>query len=85
MFPMLISIGRCIYYIGVATYENKTTILMTYSLFDTTKFAFFVTDKLGIVELIRKKITYVESPQMLLEISGIEETEVGDFEIIDSF
>jgi hypothetical protein len=83
MFPMLISIGRCIYYIGVVAYENKTTILMAYSIFDTTKFVFFVTDKLGIVELIRKKITYVDLPPMLLEISGIEETEVGDFEIVE--
>ena len=83
MFPMLISIGRCIYYIGIGTYENKTNILMVYSLFDTTKFVFFVTDKLGIIEIIRKKITHVDSPPMLLEISGIEETEVGDFEIIE--
>ena len=81
---MFISIGKCVYYIGVITYKNKTSIFTVYSLFDTTRFAFFVTDKLGIVELIRKKIICSEFPLMLLEISGIEKTEVGDFEILEN-
>jgi hypothetical protein len=34
------------------------------------------------ISILNKKITYVDSSPMLLEISGIEETEVGDFEII---
>ena len=81
MISMLISIGRCIYYIGVFIYENKTNILIAYSFFDSMKFVFFVTDKLGIMALIIKKITY--NPSRLIEIIGVEETEFGDFEIIE--
>lgn len=82
MFPTFISIGRCIYYIAVLGYENKHTILTAYSLFDTSKFVFYVSEKIGIVETIKKRITQ-EPPPMLLEISHIEHTELGNFEVID--
>ena len=78
---MILSIGRCLYYICLVTYENRTTILTVYSIFDTTKFAFFVSDKLGIIERIRKSLTLPES--VLIEINGIEKSELGDFEIIE--
>lgn len=82
MLSMILSVGRCLYYVGSVTYENKATILTAYSLFDTTKFAFFVSDKLGIIDLIKKKLTYTPE-SIILEISGIEKSELGEFEIIE--
>lgn len=63
-------------------YENKTTILTAYSLFDMSKFIFYISEKIGIVEAIKNRIIYVDPP-ILLEISGIESGDLGDFEIIN--
>ena len=81
MFPTFISISRCLYYATIFSYENRDMIFNAYSLFDTTKFAFFVSEKIGVVDLIKKKIT-PETYTVVLEISGVEKSDVGDFEII---
>lgn len=82
MFPTLISIGRFVYYVSAYVYENKTIILTAYSLFDTKKFSVYTLYKLGILDLIKKKITTSKSETIILELLGVESSKVGDFEII---
>lgn len=47
-----------------------------------SKFIFYISEKIGIVEAIKNRIIYVDPP-ILLEISGIESGDLGDFEIIN--
>jgi hypothetical protein len=82
MFITFISAGRFIYYISYVAYENKTTILTIYSLYDTSKFAFYVSEQMGIIEAIKNRITYKPS-HILVEITGVEESDLGNFEVID--
>ena len=81
MIQILISCGKYIYYISCIAYENRIYLLTMYSLFDTSKFIFYATDKIGIIELIRKKITYI--PVIIIVGNKIEKSKVGDFEIIE--
>lgn len=83
MFPTFISIGMYVYYIAVLGYKNKTAIITAYSLIDTTKFIFYVSEKAGIIEAIKKRITY-NTPTILLDMSNIEQTDLGDFTIIEN-
>lgn len=84
MFHMLISISRCLYNISGFAYENKQNIISCYSVFDATKFIFYASDRLGIINAIKKRIVLDQPTNpVLLEISSSEETIMGDFEIIN--
>jgi hypothetical protein len=83
MLPTFISAGRFIYYISYLAYENQETIFAVYSLYDTSKFAFYVSEQVGIVGAIKNILTY-KTPPTLLEITSIEKSELGDFEVIEN-
>lgn len=84
MLPTFISAGRFIYYISYLAYENQETIFAVYSLYDTSKFVFYVSEQIGVVGAVKNKLTY-KPPHTLLEITGIEESELGEFTIIEKF
>jgi hypothetical protein len=79
MFSTILTIGNGVYYIISFSYEYKTYILSAYSIFDTSKFIFYTLDNLGILKLIKKKVTY---DPLYMEIKP-EPTDVGEFELID--
>jgi len=81
MFPKFVTIGYWLYYATFLVYENRRGILNIHSLYNTSKFIFYITDRFGIVDAIKKKITHVNTP-MILQIGGVETTELGEFEII---
>lgn len=73
-------IGKYLF-IGTAyIIENRDVILSTYSIYDLTKFTFAVSDKLGIVEIIRKKINKPDTCMIIID--GKENSDVGDFEMV---
>lgn len=84
MFPGFMLI---VYYGLKASYyavEHRQTILSIYSIYDFTKFSFYVCDRTGIVRIVSnalKKNTH--STNILLELIGIEHSSVGEFEILD--
>ena len=83
MISDLAYVGKCVL-IGTAyIIENRNVILSTYSIYDLTKFTFNVSDKLGIIEIIRKKINKSDTPIIMMIIDGKEHSDVGEFEMIE--
>lgn len=83
MITELAYVGK---YLFIGTYyliENRNFILSAYSLYDLTKFTFTISDRLGVVEVVKKKIKPSET--CVIIIDGKENSVVGDFEIIDCF
>jgi hypothetical protein len=81
MFSTIISAGRCIYYITYIAYENKNTILHAYSLYDTSKFTFYVIERVGLVDYIKSKLK--PEPSTVILVEKTENSELGDFEVIE--
>jgi hypothetical protein len=81
MFSMGISIGRCIYYASFMAYQNSGTIMTIYSMYDTGKFTFYVIDRIGVVDYIKKKITPDKSCIILMRF--VEVGDLGEFEIVE--
>lgn len=72
---------------SVALYaiEHRQIIAAAFSTYDYVKFGFYVSDKIGIVDIISQKIKYrpARAKTVLLEIIGIEKSNLGDFQIIN--
>jgi hypothetical protein len=64
---------------------NKKTRLVfaIYSIIDISKFIICMSDKIGIIDMIKKNRLCCVDP-VVLEIVGIEHSDVGNFEIINN-
>jgi hypothetical protein len=71
-------------YIGATLCKS---VAAAFSMYDYAKFGFYVSDKIGIVDIIAQKIKkkYRNTPNALLEIIGTEKSNLGDFQIINFF
>lgn len=87
MLSGLFYIGKYFFIISSYVIEHKGILVSTYSVYDLTKFSFYIIDKIGILDVISAciKKKYQPYKNVLLEIKGIENTDLGEFEIMDIY
>ena len=85
MLPTLIQFGKYMFILSYYFIENRQSIVSLYSLYDFTKFTFYVCDSAGVMEIIKTKLKekYNVVKPSLIEIVGAEHSELGDFEIMN--
>ena len=83
MFPWLMQMGKYMFIVSCYAIEHRKILVSIYSLYDFTKFSFYIMDKIGITDVISNAIKKrYHTENVLIEIS-VEKSDVGDFEIID--
>lgn len=83
MITELFSFGKYVFIITSYAIENRKMLISVYSIFDASKFAFYVSDRIGIIEEIKKRINWQLYPRpVVIEFKGVEECQLGDFEIL---
>lgn len=87
MITEILGFGKYIFFITSYAIEHRRMLVSVYSLYDLTKFSFYVSDRIGIIDVLSKMVkkkfnTVVQNP-VLIELKGYENSEVGEFEIID--
>jgi len=92
MFSIIIYFGKYVYYISKFAmsnksffnyiYNNKTNIIILYSVIDGIKSAIYISDRIGMCNFLK---THKKSKDysILIQITDIEKTDMGIFEIID--
>ena len=84
MLTELFSFGKYMFIITSYAIENRRFLISVYSIFDASKFAFYVSDRMGIIEALKKRINYQLPPDpILIEFLGVESGDLGEFEILD--
>ena len=84
MLTELFSFGKYMFIITSYAIENRRFLISVYSIFDASKFAFYVSDRIGIIEALKKRINYQLPPDpILIEFRGVESGDLGEFEILD--
>ena len=84
MLTELFSFGKYMFIITSYAIENRRFLISAYSIFDASKFAFYVSDRMGIIEALKKRINCQLPPApILIEFGGFESSDLGDFEILD--
>ena len=87
MLTELFSFGKYMFIITSYAIENRRFLISVYSIFDASKFAFYVSDRMGIIEALKKRIncqlTPITTIPILIEFRGVESGDIGEFEILD--
>jgi hypothetical protein len=84
MLTELFSFGKYMFIITNYAIENRRFLISVYSIFDASKFAFYVSDRMGIIEALKKRINCQLPPDpILIEFRGVESGDLGEFEILD--
>jgi hypothetical protein len=86
MITELFSFGKYMFIITSYAIENRRFLISAYFIFDTSRFAFYVSDRIGIIEVVKKKLNcQLQTNSVLIEFIGIEESYLGDFEILNIY
>jgi hypothetical protein len=84
MITELFSFGKYMFIATNYAIENRKILISVYSFFDASKFIFYVNDRMGIIESIKKRINgQSQQHPVLIEFIGVEEGALGDFDILD--
>ena len=82
-------IGKYVYIVAKYMMIHKKMLVSTYSVYDMTKFGFYVSDRIGIIDIISKKINNRYDRNLkniiLLEFGDIEKSKLGNFQILNIF
>lgn len=82
-------ISKYMYIVAKYMMIHKKMLVYTYSVYDITKFGFYVSDRIGIIDILSKKINNLydmnQKNIILLEFGDIEKSELGDFQILNIF
>jgi hypothetical protein len=82
MLTELFSFGKYMFIITSYAVENHRFLISAYSIFDMSKFVFYVSDRMGIVDMLKKRINdQTTTNYILIEFQGVEKGNLGDFEI----
>lgn len=82
MLTELFSFGKYMFIITSYAIENRRFLISAYSIFDASKFVFYVSDRIGIVDELKKRInSQIPQDPILIEFQGVEKGDLGDFEI----
>jgi len=73
------------YYVGSYVHKNKTTIFDIYTVIYITKLSIYTFEKLGIVDIIKKRISSytVGDKYIIVDLQKTVYSDIGDFELID--
>jgi len=63
---MLYIIGKYIFLISYYLVGNKQYIISLYSVYDLTKFTFYISNEIGLVDYVKKKINGDKSEKLIL-------------------
>jgi hypothetical protein len=69
---MLYSIGKYIFLISYCLTENRQYIISAYSLYDLIKFTFHATNKIGLIDYIKKKIIADNGEKLVLILENVK-------------
>ena len=82
MLTALFSFGKYMFIIISYAVENYRFLISAYSIFDMSKFVFYVSDRMGIVDMLKKRINdQTTTNYILIEFQGVEKGNLGDFEV----
>ena len=81
MLHEVIGLGKYIYITADYAYQHRKLLGLVCGIYDVTKFAYGVVDKLQLLEYIpsrdKKNIVFIEK-------IGVERSDLGEFEIISN-